>query len=88
MHIFEMIMRSNSRKPATEHADTDRPRATCHRCYYWSGKPGTSLSELVCAVNVPKPTEAELDTAHYRLAYTFHDCSDFKEHPMTAPPSR
>ena len=88
MHIFKMIMRSNSRKPATEHAGTDRLRATCHRCYYWSGKIGMTPSELMCAVNVPKPTEAELDTVDYHRAYTFHDCPDFKEYPMTAPPSQ
>ena len=86
MYVFKMIMRSNSRKPAIERGDTDRPRATCHRCYYWSGKLGMTPSELMCAVNVPRPTEEELDAAGDHRAYAFHNCPDFKENSMAAPP--
>ena len=86
MHIFTMVMRINSRKPAPEHVNTDRPQATCHRCYYWSGKLGMTPSELMCAVNVPKPTEEELGAAGNRRAYAFHNCPDFKENPQRSPP--
>lgn len=86
MYVFKMIMRSNSRKLAIEQSDTDRPRATCYRCYYWSGKLGMTPSELMCAVNVPKPTEEELDAAGDRRAYAFHNCPDFKENPPLAYP--
>ena len=86
MYVFKMIMRSNSRKPATEHGDTDHPRSTCHRCYYWSGKLGMTPSELMCAVNVPKPTEEELNAAGDRRAYALHNCPDFKENLQRSPP--
>lgn len=71
----------------TEHNDTTpRSGVACYRCKYWSGLIGDDPSHLVFAVNVPRPTQEELEGVSLRVAYALHDCPDFEEKPQ--PESR
>jgi len=78
MNIFMIIMRGKPSEPLIDIGNDGQLRATCHRCRYWSGRIGNAPSDLVCAVNVPRPTEEELATANHRPAYALHDCPDFE----------
>jgi len=54
------------------------PRAICFACKYWSGQVGDKPTDLVCAVNTPKPTQEELEWMRFQIASTYHDCPDFE----------
>src|SRR6476659_4005733 len=54
------------------------PRAICFACKYWSGQVGDKPTDLVCAVNTPKPTQEELEWMRFQIASTYDDCPDFE----------
>jgi hypothetical protein len=51
----------------------------CSTCYYWTGNPGNMPTDLVCAVNIPNPSNIELEWVDGRKAYALHNCKDYKE---------
>lgn len=53
-------------------------RVQCSRCGYWSGHPGNRKGDLVCAVNIPQPSRADLEKVCGRTAYAWHNCKDFE----------
>lgn len=79
-------MRGKPQEPAIKYNADGAARAMCSKCRYWSGRIGNAASDLICAVNVPRPTEEELDAANHRPAYALHDCRDFELKPQ--PESR
>lgn len=50
----------------------------CSECIYWTGNPGTVADDLVCAVNIPKPSSVELEWVDGRKGYARHNCPDFE----------
>lgn len=65
-------------KIEAEYRDKTQSRPTCYHCRHWSGLSGDKPYHLMCAVNVPRPTEYELHAVSCILAYAYHDCLDFE----------
>ena len=57
----------------------EQPRAMCCHCHYWSGKVDNNPADLICAVNIPRPTKEALDAANCIPAFAVHDCQDFEK---------
>lgn len=53
-------------------------RAQCFRCKWWSGYPRERRGVLMCAVNIPQPSPAELKKNGDRIAFAWHNCQDFE----------
>jgi hypothetical protein len=58
--------------------ENDDNQAQCCRCKYWSGHPRERQGVLMCAVNIPQPSAAEMKKNGDRIAFAKHDCSDFE----------
>lgn len=52
---------------------------SCNRCIYWTGNPGNMPDDFVCPVNIPKPSNVELEWVNGRKGYAHHYCTDFEE---------
>ena len=54
-------------------------RAQCFQCKYWSGHLRERQGVVMCAVNIPRPSAVEMKKSGDRIAFTWHNCPDFKE---------
>jgi hypothetical protein len=53
-------------------------QAQCSLCKYWSGHARLRQGVMMCAVNIPDPSPAELKKNGDRIAFTWHNCWDFE----------
>lgn len=86
MNFLQIVLRLKPKKPDIAPDSEGQPRAMCCKCRYWSGRIGDKDNDLVCAVNVPQPTQEDLEAVSLRIAYAPHDCPDFELKPQ--PESR
>lgn len=64
-----------------ENGKQEKLYAMCCRCHYWSGTAGSHPADLICAVNIPRPTKEALEIANNTPAFALHDCQDFEIKP-------
>jgi len=55
----------------------------CCDCGFWTGNPGNMPNDLLCAVNITKPSTTELEWVDFRKGYARHYCKDFEQKQVT-----
>jgi hypothetical protein len=76
----EWLPRTPIRKaipPIDEEVIEQLGRSRCFNCIYWTGQAGDEPTDLVCAVNIPRPLSTEIERTGGRIAYAYHRCLDF-----------
>lgn len=85
MNLLRIVLRLRLQEPVIAISNDGQPRAMCCKCR--SGQAELATRQVtVCAVNVLRPTEEDLEVAGNRPAYALHDYRDFELKPQ--PKSR